>query len=261
METIRRYGHKPFSIALLHGGPGAAGDMKPVAEYLSADFGLLELLQTAGSVKGQLEELKGQLWASATLPVILAGHSWGAWLGFLLTAKYPGLVKKLILIAAPAFEEKYNKNLMSIRLSRLKPQQREEAEHLIRRIQCEKAGSEDFRQFGKLMQRADSYDHCTPDDDLPGLNMDIFQTVWAEASRLRQTGELLDLAAKIKIPVVAIHGHYDPHPAEGVEEPLSGRLPDFKMVTIEKCGHKPWLEKWAKDIFFNILGEELKHGR
>jgi hypothetical protein len=32
LNTIRKYGREPFRVGLLHGGPGAAGEMKPVAD-------------------------------------------------------------------------------------------------------------------------------------------------------------------------------------------------------------------------------------
>jgi hypothetical protein len=35
MKTIRRYGNSPFSVAVVHGGPGALGEMAPVAMELS----------------------------------------------------------------------------------------------------------------------------------------------------------------------------------------------------------------------------------
>jgi len=88
LETIRKYGKSPFRIGLLHGEPGASGEIKPVAVNLSKDFGILEFLQTEKSVNGQVEELHHQLTLSADLPAILIGYSWGAWLGFCLQAEY-----------------------------------------------------------------------------------------------------------------------------------------------------------------------------
>ena len=78
METIRKYGTAPYKIGLVHGGPGAAGSLKNLAEKLSADYGVLEFLQSAKSVNGQIEELKEQVICSCQHPVILIGHSWGA---------------------------------------------------------------------------------------------------------------------------------------------------------------------------------------
>ena len=258
MTTIRKYGQEPFLVALLHGGPGAPGEMKPVAEHLSNDFGILEFLQTAKSVEGQIEELHNQLSLSADLPAVLIGYSWGAWLGFLFAGKYPDLVKKLILISSGAFDSKYNNNLMSVRLNRLNDQDRKEAERLISIINSGNPDNNTLSQFGKLMTIADSFDRIQADNTSIDLNMQVYQSVWAEASKLRETNELIHSADYIKCPVVAIHGNYDPHPIDGVEKPLSGKLNDFKMMCINKCGHTPWRERQAKDTFFEILRKELE---
>jgi len=42
MDTLRKYGKEPFSIAVIHGGPGAGGEMAPVARELSSHWGVLE---------------------------------------------------------------------------------------------------------------------------------------------------------------------------------------------------------------------------
>ena len=69
--------------------------------------------------------------------------------------------------------------------------------------------------------------------------------------------ELLELGKKINCPIVAIHGDYDPHLAEGVKEPLTRVLKDFRFVLLEKCGHEPWLERYARHEFYRILKREV----
>jgi len=257
LDTIRKYGQKPFQIGLLHGGPGASGEMKPVAENLSGDFGIIEFLQTEKSINGQIEELYRQMTLYADLPVTLIGYSWGAWLGFLFASKYPDLLKKLILVSAGAFENKYNNDLLDIRLNRLNQLDRLEAGKLISVINSGTSDNNVLKQFGRLMTIADSYDYILPDNDSVDLNIEIYQAVWAEASKLRDTKELINCASLITIPVVALHGDYDSHPIDGVEKPLSERLSDFRMITIKNCGHTPWRERFAKDVFFEILRKEL----
>lgn len=66
------------------------------------------------------------------------------------------------------------------------------------------------------------------------------------------------LAKQIKCPVVAIHGDYDPHPAEGVQDPLSAALERFRFVLLNNCGHRPWMERQAGDEIYRILREELR---
>ena len=86
----------------------------------------------------------------------------------------------------------------------------------------------------------------------------VNQRVWREAAALRQSGELLEMGKKIKCPVVAIHGDYDTHLAEGVREPLSRVLNDFRFILLEKCGHEPWIERHARDRFYEVLKEEIE---
>ena len=113
-------------------------------------------------------------------------------------------------------------------------------------------------EFGRLMSKTDSFAPIQSKNEVIEVQSDIFQSVWSEASELRKSGELLELGKKIQCQVVAIHGDYDPHPSEGVKEPLSKIIKDFHFVLLEKCGHDPWLEKQAKDKFYEILKRELR---
>ena len=259
MKNLRKYGKPPFGIAVIHGGPGAAGEMELVARELASNWGVLEPLQTKDSIKGQVEELKTVLEENGNLPVVLIGFSWGAWLSFIFAANYPAFLRKLILVGSGPFEEKYAVGIQKTRLDRLSPKERKEAESLIKIL--DRPSTEEqikgFRRFGKLMSRADAYDPVSQDSKSINLRFDIFHSVWKEAEVLRRTGRLLKLGKSIKCPVVAVHGDYDPHPAEGVKKPLSSVLNDFRFILLRDCGHKPWIERKAKEKFFRILREEL----
>jgi pimeloyl-ACP methyl ester carboxylesterase len=112
-------------------------------------------------------------------------------------------------------------------------------------------------RLGELLSRADSYDPSPHDDEILECRFDVFQGVWEQASELRSSGKLLELGKSIRCPVVAVHGDYDPHPSAGVVESLSRVLKDFCFILLEKCGHRPWLERSARDRFYNILKQEL----
>jgi pimeloyl-ACP methyl ester carboxylesterase len=260
MDNLRKYGPKPFRVAVIHGGPGAPGEMAPVARELSSDMGVLEPLQTADSVEGQVEEMRAVLEKDGDIPLTLIGFSWGAWLSYILTARYPLLVRKLILVSSGAYEEKYataEKNIA--RLNRLGSKEREEALYLMEILYSSKpVNNNTMARFGELMFKADSYDPLPRESEVLEVNPDIHQPVWEQASKLRRSGELLKLGERIKCPVVAIHGDYDSHPAEGVKEPLSLVIKDFRFILLEKCGHYPWLERNAKDRFYGILRSEIR---
>ena len=68
MNNLRLYGNKPFNVAVIHGGPGAPGEMAPVARELSSVRGVLEPLQTATSLEGQVRELHTVLNRTGTFP-------------------------------------------------------------------------------------------------------------------------------------------------------------------------------------------------
>lgn len=261
MFNVRRYGTSPFSVALLHGGPGAAGEMAPVARQLSAGRGILEPLQTSFSLQGQVHELEILLEAHADLPATLVGFSWGAWLACLLAAHRPELVRGLVLVSAGPFEAHWAERIEATRKERMNPDERRELSRLLGEL--EDSGGRDragtFRRFGTLFSRIDAWDPLPQESDPDSLEMDpeIFRRVWAEAAALRESGELLERCSLIRCPVVAIHGDFDPHPAEGVKEPLSRILPDFRFHLLDRCGHRPWTEREAREPFFHILEEEL----
>jgi len=259
MKTLRKYGNKPFSVAVLHGGPGAPGEMAPVARELSSIMGVLEPLQTATTLEGQVRELKAVLEKNAALPVTLIGFSWGALLSFIFTARHPSFVNKLILVGSAPYEGKYAANITQTRLSRLSAEERKQALSLMQTLNDPAVADKNtpLARLGKLLSRADAYDPLPYDDEILECQYDVFQGVWEQASQLRSSGKLLELGKSIKCPVVAIHGDYDPHPAAGVVEPLSHILKDFRFILLEKCGHRPWLERSARDRFYHILKQEL----
>jgi pimeloyl-ACP methyl ester carboxylesterase len=259
MESSRLYGKEPIDVVLLHGGPGAAGTMAPVAKKLSSKTGVLEILNQGRSIEEQVYEIYEEILRYCDLPVILAGHSWGAWLGWIFTAKYANLVSKLILISAGPFEAKYTSEILATRLNRLEDHEKARFHYLAKQISDVKNedANDAFMELGKMMMKSDQYNSMPfPNDDM--LSYDVFSKVWPEADKMRKSGKLLALAEKISIPVKSIHGNYDPHPFKGVFEPLRKNLSDFKMHIIDKCGHYPWLEVEAQDSFYDKLFAEIQ---
>lgn len=257
MKNVRTYGLSPYTIVVVHGGPGAPGEMRPVARELSKSFGVLEPLQTADSVKGQIEELRKIIEQNTDKPIYLIGYSWGAWLAYLVAAKYPDLVKKLILVSSGPFEDKYAGEIMQTRMKRLSAEDKEKVQHILRALQNNESDDALMQEFGLLMEKADTFDALSEKEESIVFQPEIYKKVWAEASQLRKSGELLQMGNRIASPVIAIHGEYDPHPADGVREPLSRILKDFHFILLEHCGHTPWKEKQAKDIFYQALEKEL----
>jgi pimeloyl-ACP methyl ester carboxylesterase len=259
--NLRKYGSEPYSVAVIHGGPGAPGGMAPVARELSVSWGVLEPLQTKASITGQIQELHFVLQQHGDLPVTLIGHSWGAWLSFMLAARYPELIKKLILIGSGPFEASDAQQIMSTRLSRLTENERLKADALMAALPDFNHGNDNaiMVEFGQLMSKTDSFDPLAKTEEAEGqFQASIYRSVWQEAEVMRESGALLKLGTKIRCPVVAIHGDHDPHPARGVEKPLSPIIKDFRLILLKDCGHEPWNERWARERFYHVLKDQLK---
>jgi pimeloyl-ACP methyl ester carboxylesterase len=256
---MRSYGQAPFSVVVVHGGPGAAGEMAPVARELASGLGVLEPFQVAASLEGQVEELAGQLAGRADLPASLVGHSWGAWLILLVAARHPVLVRKLILVGSGPFEERYVAQLRRARLGRLDPDEQAAFNAAVAALADPAVPDRDalLARLGALARKADSYDPIPAAVEPLPVRADLYRQVWAEADALRSSGELLHRVARVGCPVVAIHGDHDPHPAAGVEAPLSAILPGFRFILLQNCGHTPWIERQARDAFYRVLRAEL----
>ena len=258
MVHLRRYGAAPYGVVVVHGGPGAGGEMAPVARTLASTWGVLEPLQTATTLHGQVQELGAALQAHADLPATLVGFSWGAWLSLLVAVRYPDRVGKVILVGAGPFEDAYVATLTETRMSRLTAAERAAYDAAIETLGDPHAADHDaaLARLGALAAKTDAYApvSAAPESGAPvGPRGDIYRQVWEAAAALRSSGKLLALAAQVRCPVVAIHGDHDPHPAAGVQEPLSRTLGDFRFVLLERCGHRPWTERYAAEAFYAAL--------
>ena len=259
MKNLRKYGCAPFSVAVIYGGPGAAGEMAPVAQELSRYQGILEPLQTMTTIDGQIQELAHIIEHHADSPLMLIGHSWGAWLAVMYAARFPLSVKKIILVSSGPFEENYVPQITETRWNRMNDEEKRTLQTLNKALDDPNDKQKDiaFARVGSMFLHIDSYKPVVIETDVD-VQYTIFQQVWKEADEMRRSGALLDLCRQLQCPVVAIHGEYDSHPFEGVEQPLSKILRDFTFILLHKCGHYPWIERYAKKKFYEILIKELQ---
>ena len=259
MINPRIYGEYPYGVAVIHGGPGAPGSVASVARELSKTFGVLEPLQTKNTLDGQVKELKGLLEEHGELPIILIGWSHGSGLSTLLAARHPDIVRKLILIGTTPFEAKYQDEITRDRLLRLNEEERAEFFSLAEIILD--PGNEDrsvaMARLFRLIARSEYYALLSRPDEVLEYQPDINISIGQEWRKLQDSNELMKIIFDIRCPVVAIHGDYDVNPAEAVRKQFSQVIKDFKFVLLEKCGHTPWYEKYAREKFYAILKEEI----
>jgi len=260
MENYRLHGLKPYKLITLHGGPGALGELNDLSKVLSKEDGVIEHLQTKDSINLLIDDIKYIINKKVTVPVTIIGYSWGAWLAILFTAKYKTLVEKIILVSSGPFEEKYSRNIMDKRFNRFDEKEKKVFLDLSKKFSDgNNICYEDFKEFISLIEKADSYKLIKRKNDELDFHHDLYKQIWEEASNLRKEKVLIKSLEKINSKIKVIHGNYDPHPVDGVIKPLNKLDKKYELNILEKCGHIPWKEEYAKDKFYKVLKKMIRN--
>lgn len=256
LPGVRRYGSPPRRLVVIHGGPGAPGMVGDLARELSADgTGVLEPLQAASSVDGQVHELAETLRAEGDGSYLAVGSSWGAMLAVLTAQRHADLFARLVLVGSAPFAPTGGTTTAATRRARMSDALRAELVELEASI----AGPDPQRATSAFARSADlllGVDHLDPIVDHLDVithQLEVFEAVWGEVARRRAAGTLLDASLPLACPVLVLHGDHDPHPLAGVVEPLRAITDDLTVRVLERCGHLPWLERGARERFLALL--------
>lgn len=241
---------------MIHGGPGDIGGMQPVAKRLGEICGVMEPIQSQYSIIALVMELRRQLGLYVKEPITLIGHSWGAWLSLLAASCYPFLVRKVVLVGCPPLEENYGGHIHERRMKRLSGEEQERFVWYMSHMSAiSQEGWEDLRQ---LMIKADHYAQKPDAQSYAGMDGVMYERVWQEAIKMRRSGDLMRYIQSVSCPIHIIHGDYDPHPLEGIINPLDRLCIPYRMHILQKCGHAPFDEQFAEERFYQILEQILR---
>lgn len=166
-------------------------------------------------------------------------------------ARYPRNVKVLILVGTPPLEDKYISCIMDRRMTNLP---KNEAARLQALLKAESKVS--ITEIEKIIYKCDN---CSPlpksitDQYTLPANYRMNQTVWKEAVEMRTKGEIWQLINQIKCPIHLIQGECDPHPYEGVIEPLKSYGMICSEYVFPRCGHSPFYEQEWSTTFIPLL--------
>lgn len=256
MNDYNTYGKQDIQLVLVHGGPGARGSMKDLALMLADDIGVLEVNQTKYTIDALIEDMKDYIDTLCNQPVVLLGHSWGAWLICLYAAKYPENIKQLVLVGSGSFTSDYVRAFNNTRMSRLSPKDKKRFDSLMEAFHSEDLSTKNdvMKEFGELMGKLDTYAYLDNVHASVGQSdFEMFHAIWGEASALRNSNQLLQTAKTLSVPMHIIQGDYDSHDIRGILEPFHKANIECAHSLLEKCGHYPWREKHARDAFLDII--------
>lgn len=257
-SNLNSYGSPPFKIAVIHGGPGAQGYMKPVALELSQKCGILEPLQTKHTLEEQINELKEQILEYTNEPITLLGSSWGAILALFFTSQYQNMVRDLILVGCGVFTKEALNIADNIRMSRLTQEQKIRLDEVLKLLDSSQENKELVKEMSRMLDITDKYNPIMNNGELENLDWNVFTNVWNDFTKIIENTDYIKfIFSKITISVTLIQGDYDAHLAKEVYEFLKESISQTKLYELKKCGHYPWIEKYAKDEFYKIILNSL----
>ncbi len=252
-----RFGPAPYRIFCIHGGPGGIGAMDDCAAELHRRLGCGVRAPRQGcySVGALCDELNAQLAEpDSPPPVVLIGHSWGAWLAMLAARRAPERVGRLVLVGCPPLRDGFDVD--AARQRRFGAADRLEFETLLRELKAapESEQARLLAGLGAICERADTYCRWDGATDNARCEFDglMFNRVWPEAARLRSAGEIARIFAGLTVPTVVIQGRLDPHSTAGVRCVREAAGPR-EFVELARCGHTPWREAYARETFFDKI--------
>lgn len=253
---VRQYGDSGSFVIVLHGGPAAPGYMKPIAETLAERFRVIEPFQRDSSdepltVARHIQDLQDVVskYCGNEKP-LLVGHSWGAMLALAWAAEYPQIPKALVLVGSGSFDEPTRERMQVIREQRMDATFRRHLEQL---PQKHPKPNVRLAVLGGMYQRLDSVDLIKIRNHLRPCDATAHEQTWADMMRMQREGVYPKAFATIRCPVLMLHGNDDPHPGPMIRDSLEPFLPQLEYVSWANCGHYPWLEKAASDVFYQKL--------
>ena len=255
MKT-REYGDDGRTVIVLHGGPGAAGYMAPVARELAHHFHVLEPFQrgsgdTPLTVMRHVRDLRELIESrcGAVRPAIV-GSSWGAMLSLAFAAEHPTLCGPLVLIGCGTFDLQARARMNRIIDERMSDALQDRLVLLETEVPD---ADERLKQTGALLEPL--YAVAPLSSGLGDVECDgrAFHETWNDMLRQQQNGTYPAAFGTIDVPVLMLHGAEDPHPGTMIRDSLLPFVPQLEYVEWSRCGHYPWIERGVRVEFFRTL--------
>jgi pimeloyl-ACP methyl ester carboxylesterase len=259
---VRCYGAAGPWVVVLHGGPGAPGEVAPVARGLEDSFRILEPWQrpsggaplTVARHVEDLHEVIGRHCGVAR--PALVGHSWGAMLALAYATTHPAEAGPLVLVGCGTFDKAARARLRETLDARMDDRLRRRLDRLAEEFPGPGERIRAQHKASQALYRCDPDGVEEPGDEGPFDPRGHAET-WNDMLRLQEEGVYPAAFAAIGSPVLMLHGTYDPHPGGMIRASLQPYIPHLEYREWGRCGHDPWRERGIRDAFFKTLRDWL----
>jgi pimeloyl-ACP methyl ester carboxylesterase len=182
----------------------------------------------------------------------LIGASWGAMLALAYAAAHPASTGPLILVGCGTFDLTARADLQRTIAERMNDEIRAQLKHA-----DQLDPNERLRASAEAMLPVYACDLLASPHQDDQVDAQAHHETWDDMLRLQAEGTYPAAFAEIKVPVLMVHGTYDPHPGRLIYKGLRPYLHQLEYREFERCGHYPWLERAVADPFFSLVREWL----
>jgi pimeloyl-ACP methyl ester carboxylesterase len=228
--------------------------MAPVARGLAGSYRVIEPFQrgsgrerlTVARHVADLHEVVN-FYTGRCHPALL-GASWGAMLALAYAATHPSSTGPLILVGCGTFDLVARAELQTVIAQRMNDEIRA-------RLKCADELDEDecLKASAEAMMPIYSYDLSASPHEGDKVDARAHHETWDDMVRLQAEGTYPAAFAAIEVPILMIHGTFDPLPGRLIFAGLRPYLPQLEYRELERCGHYPWLETHTADSFFSLV--------
>jgi len=255
-RRIRFYGNEGPPVIVLHGGPGASGGAVRVAQGLSDGFRVYEPWQRVSgdkllSVAVHIEDLH-QLICSRCKEErpALVGESWGAMLALAYAVEHSDSIGAIVLVGCGTFTKASRDVMVKVRRSRILDYIEKHPEY---KSDLDLSLDEQMMKWHEMTDTYESIPCEQEPTEIEPFDMRAHTETWNDMVRCREEGIYPESFASVNIPVIMLHGAYDPHPGQMIRDTLGQFMPQLEYREFEKCGHDPAIETYARDEFFSVM--------
>jgi pimeloyl-ACP methyl ester carboxylesterase len=172
-------------------------------------------------------------------------------------AEYPGNAGPIVLVGCGTFDQAARTRMQATIEDRMDDDLRDQ----LRRTSSELADPADlFIRTFRLTRHLFDFEpiNTYPDkEEYEPFDVSGHEETWSDMAKLQADGTYPGAFGVIDSPVLMLHGQYDPHPGNMIRDCLIRHLPQLEYHEWQRCGHSPWIEKFARDEFFTVVCEWL----
>lgn len=188
-------------------------------------------------------------------------------LGLSFASRNPAAVSKLVLIGCGTYDPTTRAHMRGLVQERLGPERCRrvaELEALVASETSESGREAALQQIGSIHAQIESYAAIaeeTPGPEPLPPDPHGYAETWQDVVRLQSEGVEPQAFSRIRAPVLMLHGDHDPHPGPQTRDLLRRYIPQLEYVELERCGHEPWQERYARAVLISTLGDWLERAQ